>query len=497
MRVPFFSRGVPIVNSPSAPSRLSGGGNWLGLLGQYIGKGGYKNDRSGAGGSSDKTAWRYFLPTLNMSREILETAYVESWVARKMIDAPVDDMLIRWRAFVNVEDEDAVETMQRAEKDHKIKDHLRDAMICGRLYGTGLLIPVTRESPMEEPIDMDRLGEGDLANIIVSDRFYARVVELDPDIYSPTYEQPLRYEITRDNFAPIIVHASRVIRFDGIKPPGRHWSVYQQEGNWGLSTLIPVMSTIYEDAALVNAISHLTEESSMLVIAMKSFRDMVAGEQDLPRGNPLEALEANLQLRSIYRTMIVDAGDQVSRVGVNFGGLPELIDRFNKRVAAGAGMPGTRFMGQSPVGLNATGESDTINYAIFIGALQQTLLTGPLDRLDAILAADAGLKEPLEYEWLSLIDLSDQDQATVLKTKAEALALALESTFIQESEGREVLNGDPVIGRLREEDAPDWEAMAEEEQANAEAMLQAAQAQQESDGDDEQESESDDDDDAA
>ena len=62
--------------------------------------------------------------------------------------------------------------------------------------------------------------------------------------------------------------------------------------------------------------------------------------------------------------MLVDKNDEFDRVSYNFQGLPDLMDRFAERLAAAADIPATRFMGQAPKGMNATGASDEKNYAL-------------------------------------------------------------------------------------------------------------------------------------
>ena len=54
-------------------------------------------------------------------------------------------------------------------------------------------------------------------------------------------------------------------------------------------------------------------------------------------------------------------------------------------------------------------------------AQREQMLGVPIKPLDMVLARHIGMKEPLEYEWQSLLDLSDMEIAQASKTKAEAL----------------------------------------------------------------------------
>ena len=146
---------------------------------------------------------------------------------------------------------------------------------------------------------------------------------------------------------------------------------------------------------------------------------------------------------------MTDKTEDFERVAVTFTGLPDLLDRMHKRLAAVAGIPATRFLGTSPVGLNATGESDMANYAQHVAAMQNRHLTDPLRTLDMILARHVGLQEPPDYMWPSLFDANPTEEATTAKTHAEALQISIQSGMIDEDEGRESLNGMPVLGIWR------------------------------------------------
>ena len=137
------------------------------------------------------------------------------------------------------------------------------------------------------------------------------------------------------------------------------------------------------------------------------------------------------------------------RIAVQFGGLADLMDKFPARIAAARKIPYTRFMGNPPKGMNATGESDQDNYILMMEANREAKMRDVLGmQLDPILARHAGLKEAPEYEWRSLLELSDRDVAEAAKLKAEALQIAVTGYWMDEDEAREAINGDPVFGEL-------------------------------------------------
>ena len=160
--------------------------------------------------------------------------------------------------------------------------------------------------------------------------------------------------------------------------------------------------------------------------------------------------------------MFADTADQIERINVStLAGVAELLNVYAGRLAAIAGIPATRFLGRSPVGMNATGESDSENYALMVRAIQERDLTAPLRKLDTVVAANAGILqdgEPPPYEWISLMDVSEQDRATVARTYAEASAIAYDRGAMDENEVRERLSQVEFFGELE----PIDEAVLEE-----------------------------------
>ena len=67
----------------------------------------------------------------------------------------------------------------------------------------------------------------------------------------------------------------------------------------------------------------------------------------------------------------------------------------------------TRWNAQSPAGMNATGTSDANNWALTVAGKQREMVDPVLRRLDPFIARHAGLREPPEYEWIPLTDLSE------------------------------------------------------------------------------------------
>ena len=355
--------------------------------------------------------------------------------------------------------EGSADAMRDAEKKYKVAMKLNAAMWAARLHGGALAVMMLKDGPMTSELVPDRIREGDFMGFRVFDRFDVQVIERETDPMDPEADGPLIYQITPSRGgASFPVHASRVLRFDGIKRRNSWGFEAYYDYDWGVSELVPAIMSFLEDQSLVSSVSHLSQEASISVLAVESQRKLVAGERAPDEPSVEEIGERINALKSNFRLLVLDREhEEFRREAVNFGGLADLMDRFANRLAAAADIPATRFNGRSPMGMNATGDSDAQNYIMMIEARRENRLEHILPQVDMVLARNAGFEEPPPYEFRSLMELSEKDVAEVATLKVQALSTTLKDNVIGEEEYRRQLDGDPIFGSLPEEDLPEPE----------------------------------------
>lgn len=407
-----------------------------------FGYGGLVNPISGAGTSLDKNSASFFSPTRLTSRNFNETIYVESWAAAKFVDIPVDDMFIKWREFCEMETSN-VKLVEQFEERFKLKSKLSKSMKSGRLHGTGLFIILTKDTKPENPLSINRMLPGDLANILTVDRFDSTIVSKENNPFSLNYGKPTAYSINLKNAGNLVVHHSRVIRFDGktsISDNG--WISYDPD--WGVASIIPVLTEIFQDSNVSKGVAHLVSESSIKNMKISNFEEALegsAGEMSLQ-----DRMAMTTALMSIYRTNFMDIEDDFSRTEVNFSGLHEIIDRQATRLAAAADINETRFMSKSISGMNSTGEGEQRSYALKVASDQENQLPEPLEKIDRVIEKHLGLSEKICYKFVSIMDISEKDKIDNALKKSQIVVPLINSGVIDEDEAREIMDGDEILG---------------------------------------------------
>ena len=429
------------------------------------------NETTGLGGANDHSL-PHFSEESGLTRPQADRLYRLSWAAAKMIDIPVDDMLVRWRKWADDADPGLCRDLDDLWLEYRGIEGLTAAMKAGRLFGTGMLIivPTSGWETCAEAMP-DKLGKDSLANLYAIDRWYAEVLNTQQDLAAPGFGLPYQYLIspqqgsghartdqnTEGQVAPaqFKVHHSWVLRFDGIRPTSTEgWWTGIQNRYWGRSELDRAADEVLRDAAMHAGVAHLASEASVFVVRTHGLKESLKG-RPLPGEPTISELAKSISsLKSLYRTLFIDAEDEAERINVTFAGLPELMDKQAERLAAIADIPITRFLGRSPGGLNSTGESDRDNYAVRIGALQKRLLNAPVRLLDRVLCAHGGLPDPPEWEWQPLTDLGETEQSKLLSGRAEAILAAYQAGLLDEEEARDALPTD-LFGELGPWTPPD------------------------------------------
>ena len=97
------------------------------------------------------------------------------------------------------------------------------------------------------------------------------------------------------------------------------------------------------------------------------------------------------------------------------------------------GIPLVRLFGQSPAGLNATGESDLANYYDNINQQQEGRMRSPLHRLLEVVSQSV-LGKPLptsfKFDFASLWQIDDEKKAGIAEKVVNAICKAEESALI-------------------------------------------------------------------
>ena len=343
----------------------------------------------------------------NLSYNDFENMYTSDWLAGKIVDIPVEDMLRNWRFITtpSISPEQA-DIIDRKESQLLVQPKFIQGNKWARLYGgAAIVLGVDGVGDMSEPLDPERVKKDSLRFMHVLDRRYIRVTAVnDIDPSEPNFRMPEFYQVTGSTKH---IHWTRVIPFDGIDVP---WTIRKNNNYWGLSVLQRVYDAVHNVATISTSTASLVYESSIGVMKVPHLIDeLAAGNED----KISERFAAADAMKSINNMMVIDTEEDYSIHNRAFSALPELFTKY-LNIAAGAGdIPATRLLGQSADGMNATGEGDERNYADKISSMQETLLREQLNRFDEVFVRSClgSMPEDWSFEYNPIFQMGSDDIA--------------------------------------------------------------------------------------
>jgi phage-related protein (TIGR01555 family) len=140
----------------------------------------------------------------------------------------------------------------------------------------------------------------------------------------------------------------------------------------------------------------------------------------------------------VFGVSILDSTEEYDQKTMQLSGVKDLIWEYLKMVSASVSIPATRFLSASPDGMNATGESDLVNYIETLQGLHKDIFVPRLKIIDKLLAAHYGLEEDeLVYEWGCIFPESAGQKAVREKDHGEHICRLVETGILDTESGLE------------------------------------------------------------
>jgi len=357
--------------------------------------------------------------------------YRGSWLVRQIVDSVAEDMTragIMLNTDMTPEDE---ATLMEKWQELQIWQKLQDVIKWARLYGGALGVLMIDGQLPEEPLRLQSIGKNQFKGIMVLDRWMVTpsledsVRELGPYFGLPRY-----YNIVSDAHLPATrVHYTRCLRFEGVGLP--YWQKVA-ENLWGLSVIEPMLDRMYAFDSTSSGAAQLVFKAHLRTYAVEGLRNLIAGG-----GKPYQAFLEQMGLIRLMQSnegmTLMDSSDKFEAHQFNFAGLSEVMTQFGQQLSGAAQIPLVRLFGQSPAGLNATGDSDIRNYYDMINSQQEAKLRSGVKLLlevayRSVFTGD--LPRGFDFQFRPLWQLAENEKATASSVITQEVIQAFEQGLI-------------------------------------------------------------------
>ncbi len=376
---------------------------------------GFFNNLTGLGTARDKQQFTRFTRNRRLTHEELDALYSDDDMAARVCEVVPDEELRQgYNIVVDPSDGDDVATgpddaaqigvdVKAAAAEIGLQGKMIEARTWGRVFGGGVILigvddGATRDT-MNQPLNLDAIKSVDHLNVL--DRRYVHPHTFYTDPMEAKHGLPMTYLVTpqaatdldtASSFQGTIeVHETRMVIFGGVRTTIR---TRQAHSGWDQSLLQRMQTVLTQFGSSWDSLSHVLQDAAQGVYTMEGYIDALASDDTATIMKRLDMLDMS---RSAVRAVVLDAGDGESpgekfeRLQYNWSGIDQPYTLLMLRLASAARMPVTVLMGQSPSGMNATGESDIQWFYDVIASTQENVVQPALEYiLKLIMLSDSG-----------------------------------------------------------------------------------------------------------
>lgn len=407
----------------------------------------------------DKMAGAAYTMTYLDDHQIM-ALYRNNAIARKIIDIPAMDSVREGRDWQA--DQEQITLIEAEENRLGYWQKLLEARIKSRLWGGAAIYIGTGDKDLMEPLEFDRVKKGGVKYLTVLSCRDMVAGDIETDPMSEHYGKPKSYQVSGAT-SLLDIHPSRLAVFIGNQRPEPGFSIGKNAG-WGDSVFEGVYSALKQGDATAANIASLVFEANVDVFGIP---DMLANLADPEyERRLLKRFQIAATAKGVNRALIRDKEEEYDRKAVSFATLPEILAKFLTLTAGFADIPATRLYGQSPDGMNATGDSDLRNYYDRLASEQKLVITPALYNLDECLIRSALGSRPPEvwYSWSPLWQMSDKEKAEIAKSKADTAEVLGRTGLFASAELREAVANQmiedgfyPGLEQIMADNQKDWE----------------------------------------
>ncbi|SEI98706.1 hypothetical protein SAMN04244579_02707 [Azotobacter beijerinckii] len=393
--------------------------------------------RVGLQANNQNAASHYTFDLISRNRVQMEAVYRSSWIAGMAVDLVAQDMTragIELQSDLDPQDKDR---LNKALERLQIWNQLCDTVKWSRLYGGAIAVMLIDGQDVSTPLRMDTIAKGQFKGLLVLDRWLVQpsledlVTEYGPHLGKPKY-----YTVVADAQALINqrIHYSRVIRLEGVQLP--YWQRIAENG-WGQSVLERLWDRLIAFDSTSSGASQLVYKAHLRTYKVKDLRGLIA-----TGGRVFEALVKQIDMIRLYQSneglTLMDASDEFEAHQYAFSGLSDLLLSFGEQISGALQIPLVRLFGQSPGGLNSSGDSDLRTYYDNVAAWQdKDLRPGVTTLLEVISLSVLGRPMPdgWDFHFNPLWQLTDTEKADIGSKDTASIVQAYDAGLISRATG--------------------------------------------------------------
>lgn len=352
----------------------------------------------------------------------LEEFYAGDAIASKLVDLMPNDMTRAWVTYAQNTGSTSGNDMLQKLRRLKTQFTFNWALKLANLHG-GSVIIIGADDGQELDMPLDESNIKNIGYLTALDRWQIYpTTRVYRDPLKPKYGEPEYYRLQparHSQATGVIIHESRLLRFDGIKLPDR---ISLRNLGWGDSILNRLHNAIRSYHTVHDSAAVIVQDFTQTVYKLAGLNELLSEDNDSEGMNALQIRLQSLDYqRSILRALVIDENEAVTKLSTTINGIEKLLESAQNRLQAESGMPHTKLFGESPgASFGEGGANQDRNWYDAVTAKQESMLRDPLERLIYLIlvSKDGPTNGQLPDSWsIEFRSLWQVDEATEAKNR--------------------------------------------------------------------------------
>lgn len=336
--------------------------------------------------------------------------YEHNWLARHIIDFPIEDSFGQWRTFPDK----YKRAIEAEEEKLDYKEKLIDALTTCDVDGAVLIVMFVNNQPdMSKPLDLNAINKGDLLKIEVFDQLMVNKLEVEEtNPLSDRYLLPKFYEIvggTSNNK----FHYSRCVELHGLELPRlKRRLIGNTPLHWGMSRLEPIKGQLKDYVESDNTISKILKRLALIFVKEPGVSHARTTKAFSKINKAIFNISRNIGLHGL---LYADSKSEIGSISTSVSGLSDLMEIKQENVSGGGEIAVTRLFGKAKAGMSGdTNDGDIRNYQGFLLKYRNRKLKALKDLEKALIRSAIGrLPGDCVPEWGEISIQTETEKAEI------------------------------------------------------------------------------------
>lgn len=381
-----------------------------------------------------------------------------------------DAMTDKWIKFKsnNKSKRDKIRDLEAAVINFNLQEKMNIGLQRMLLLGTCYISPKLKgdEFDLKEPLLMSsaKIKQGDLEDIYFIEPTWVVPVEFNMiNPRAPNFYKPQLFIVNGET-----IHASRMKRLIYIEPVNLTAPMYLFGGQPFIQSILPyILDFLNSKREIVKIVSKFN--LSIINTDLNALHGKNAyGKCTTLAGTAKGRAHAFNALRNNFGILMLDKEEEFTQMQINVAGLTDILQQQGELLSLFSRIPVSKLFGQSPRGMNATGEFDANNFNEMIHTIQKAKLTQPLQYcLDLIQLDTFGEIDPeITFEFVPLGELNETTQSTLKNDKINRFTSLVNTGMADPVKLMEIAIADPDLDLTDYDNIIDENILNEQDEEN-------------------------------